>query len=67
MASTNNQDLPLRRRSTPECAKARESDPAALAQLLDAWAHGDEMEQRESFEILRQHLERRPVGYKLLG
>ena len=42
------------------------SDPDALARLLEAWMEGDEAEQRETFEFLRQALdEDRPPGYKL--
>ena len=42
------------------------TDPAALARLLEEWMQGDEAEQRETFEIVRQSLdEDRPAGYKL--
>lgn len=42
------------------------SDPAALARLFEDWMRGDEAEQRETFEYLRQALdEHRPAGYKL--
>jgi len=41
-------------------------EPSALASLLDEWMHGDETEQRETFEALRHSLdENRPEGYKL--
>jgi len=41
-------------------------DPLALANLLNEWMHGDETEQRETFETLRRSLdEDRPAGYKL--
>jgi hypothetical protein len=43
-------------------------DPSALARLLDEWMHGDETEQRETFEVLRRSLdEDRPEGYKLFS
>ena len=43
-------------------------DPAALTKLLDEWMQGDETEQRETFEYLRQALdEDRPDGYKLFS
>ena len=41
-------------------------DPSALARLLDEWMHDTEMEQQETFEVLRRSLdEDRPEGYKL--
>jgi hypothetical protein len=43
-------------------------DPSALARLLDEWMHGDEIEQRETFEVLRRSMdEQRPEGYKLFS
>ena len=43
-------------------------DASALARLLDEWMHGDETEQRETFEALRRSLdEDRPEGYKLFS
>jgi hypothetical protein len=37
-----------------------------LAKLLDEWMHGDEAEQKETFEYLRRALDAdRPPGYKL--
>ena len=43
-------------------------DPSALAKLLDEWMHGDEAEQRVTFEVLRRSLdEDRPEGYKLFS
>ena len=51
-----------------ECAHPRKPDPAALAKLLDEWMHGDEAEQRETFEFLRRALdEDRPAGRKLFS
>ena len=42
------------------------ADLSALAKLLDEWMHGDEAEQRETFEYLRRALdEDRPAGRKL--
>ena len=41
---------------------------SALESLLDEWMHGDETEQRETFEALRHSLdEDRPEGYKLFS
>jgi hypothetical protein len=43
-----------------------EPGPAAVADLLGEWMHGDEAEQRETFEFLRRALDAdRPEGYKL--
>ena len=43
-------------------------DSAALTRLLKEWMQGDESEQRETFELLRQSLdEDRPPGYKLFS
>jgi hypothetical protein len=39
----------------------RQTDPVALAKLLDEWMSGDQTEQRETFEFLRHALdEHRP-------
>jgi hypothetical protein len=44
------------------------TDGAALVRLLDQWMQGDDTEQRETFEVLRQSLdEDRPAGYKLFS
>ena len=44
----------------------RRTDPVALARLLDEWMHGDEQEQRDTFDFLRKALdENRPEGAKL--
>ena len=37
----------------PEILRKPKADPSALAKLLDEWMHGDEAEQRETFEVLR--------------
>ena len=51
-----------------ESACPSKPDPTALARLLDEWMHGDETEQRETFEVLRRSLdEDRPDGYKLFS
>ena len=43
-------------------------DYPALAKLLDEWMQGDEVEQRETFDVLRRSLdEDRPDGYKLFS
>lgn len=40
----------------------------ALVHLLEVWMHGDQAEQRETFEVLRHALdEDRPLGYKLFS
>ena len=54
--------------SLSKCLGIRKPDPSALARLLDEWMHGDETEQRETFEVLRRSLdEDRPEGYKLFS
>jgi hypothetical protein len=41
-------------------------DPTGLNRLFDEWMQGDETEQRETFETLRQSLDQdRRAGYKL--
>jgi len=46
----------------------RQTNPVALAKLLDEWMSGDQTEQRETFEFLRHALdEHRPTGYKLFS
>jgi len=50
-----------------ESARPR-TDGSALVRLLNEWMQGDDAEQRETFEVLRQSLdEDRPVGYKLFS
>jgi len=52
----------------PDTTQEGQPDAAALAKLLDEWMQGDEMEQRETFEVLRRSLdEGRPEGYKLFS
>ena len=59
---------PEPRRARQDQPPRRRPDPAALARLLDDWMQGDEAEQRETFESLRQSLdEDRPAGYKLFS
>ncbi|MEK7406092.1 MAG: hypothetical protein AAB225_13375 [Acidobacteriota bacterium] len=59
---------PQARQPRKEQRPRRRPDPAALARLLDDWMQGDEAEQRETFEFLRQSLdEDRPAGYKLFS
>ena len=56
------------RRPRQESRISRRPDPSALARLLNEWMHGDEAEQRETFEVLRRALdEERPAGYKLFS
>ena len=57
---------PLHEAPRPDSVSHSRLEPAALARLLDEWMQGDEVEQRETFEILRHSLdEPRPAGYKL--
>ena len=59
-------DIPSPIAQSAEPASSRKIDPVALSGLLDEWMRGDEDEQRETFEYLRQALdEDRPEGYKL--
>jgi hypothetical protein len=59
---------PNRVNSQPDRPIRRRLDPAALSRLLDEWMQGDETEQRETFQFLRQALdEQRPAGYKLFS
>jgi len=54
--------------SPPDRSIRGRSDPVALSRLLDEWMQGDEAEQRETFQFLRQALdEQRPAGYKLFS
>lgn len=67
MPDTNKQDRPTQV-SLPQESDRPCRNPGALARLLDGWMQGDETEQRETFELLRQALdENRPVGYKLFS
>ncbi len=57
---------PFRSLHEPGTGPSQGPDPSALAQLLAEWMHGDESEQRETFEFLRRALdEDRPFAYKL--
>jgi hypothetical protein len=65
-ATKHNQPFQAPRRQESLCPS--KPDPSRLARLLDEWMHGDETEQRETFEILRLSLdEDRPEGYKLFS
>lgn len=56
-------DERLDERSVP---KAGRIDPAVLKRVLNEWMQGDEAEQRDTFETLRQALDKdRPPAYKL--
>jgi hypothetical protein len=67
MPDTAKYDPRLRIPQQEESVHAR-PDPAVLARLLEEWMQGDEAEQRETFEFLRQSLdEGRPAGYKLFS
>jgi hypothetical protein len=66
MPNTSKRDEPVQYAREERSVRSRQSDPAALARLLDEWMHGDETEQRETFEILQRALnDGRPDGYKL--
>ena len=66
MPDTSKHGIFLRPHTDQEILRTRNVDPSALAKLFDAWMHGDEAEQRETFEFLRDALdEDRPAGFKL--
>ena len=66
MPDATKHDEPLQTPRYRESPSSSETDPSALARLLDGWMHADETEQRETFEVLRRSLdEDRPEGYKL--
>jgi hypothetical protein len=51
-----------------ETLRIHKVDPSALTKIFDEWMEGDEVEQRETFEMLRHSLdEDRPAGYKLFS
>jgi hypothetical protein len=57
------QHLPDQR---PQESGQPHTDPIGLSRLFDEWMQGDETEQRETFEALRQSLDQdRRAGYKL--
>lgn len=59
---------PNRVNSQPDRPVRSRLDAVALSRLLDEWMQGDEAEQRETFQFLRQALdEQRPAGYKLFS
>ena len=66
MPDTNKLGQPFQMPRHQESVCPSKPDASALARLLDEWMHGDETEQRETFEVLRRSLnEDRPDGYKL--
>jgi len=66
MSDTTKRDQILSQPRHKESLCSSKPGPSALANLLDEWMHGDETEQRETFEALRRSLdENRPEGYKL--
>jgi hypothetical protein len=66
MSQTSKHDQPVEIPRHRESGRNSQPDPSALARLLDEWMHGDEAEQKETFEVLRRSLdEDRPEGYKL--
>jgi len=68
MPDTTKFDHTSRTPRQPESRRGSKADPLALAKLFDEWMHGDEAEQRETFEVLRRSLdEDRPAGHKLFS
>jgi hypothetical protein len=68
MPDTTKHDQPFETAQPRQSLSASKPGPSALARLLDEWMHGDETEQRDTFEVLRRSLdEDRPEGYKLLS
>jgi hypothetical protein len=68
MPDTSKRDHSIQRHRPQQRIQIKTVDPGALAKLFDEWMHGDEAEQRETFETLRRALdEDRPVGYKLFS
>src|SRR5260370_41363073 len=68
MPDTTKHNQPFQRPRHRESPCSSKPDSSALARLLDEWMHGDETEQRETFEVLRRSLdEGRPEGYKLFS
>jgi hypothetical protein len=68
MPDTTKFEHPFQTPQHQESPCGSKADPLALARLLDEWMHGDETEQRETFEVLRRSLdEDRPEGYKLFS
>ena len=68
MPDTKKHKRPYRIPGKQESVSAPKPDRSALAKLLDEWMQGDEIEQRETFEVLRRSLdEDRPDGYKLFS
>jgi hypothetical protein len=66
MPDATKHDRLLRLPRREESLRPSKPGPSALESLLDEWMHGDETEQRETFEVLRRGLdENRPEGYKL--
>jgi hypothetical protein len=68
MVNTSKRDHSIRRHEPQESLQINKVDPSALTKLFDEWMHGDEAEQRQTFEALRRALdEDRPAGYKLFS
>ena len=68
MVNTSKRDHSIRRHEPQERIQINMVDPGALTKLFDEWMHGDEAEQRQTFEALRRALdEDRPAGYKLFS
>jgi hypothetical protein len=68
MQDTTKRDQPRRIPRREQPMPTHKPDPSALAKLLDEWMQGDQVEQRETFEVLRHSLDdNRPPGYKLFS
>ena len=68
MPDTSKRETSLRAPVEQEILSTRNADPLALAKLFDEWMNGDEAEQRDTFEFLRNALdEDRPAQYKLFS
>jgi hypothetical protein len=68
MPDATKHDQPVLAPPHQKSPRTSKPDPSALVRLLDEWMHGDEAEQRETFEVLRRSLdEDRPEGYKLFS
>jgi hypothetical protein len=68
MPDTNKLEERFEIRRPQEASSRTKPDAAALASLLNEWMQGDQIEQMETFEILRRTMdEDRPEGYKLFS
>jgi hypothetical protein len=54
MPDITKHDQPFRMPRQRKSPLRPKPEPSALARLLDEWMHGDETDQRETFEALRR-------------